>query len=57
MQHATLHDLLQSDECSRKLYEQLAPDVQTALQEQRQNIRTYDELKNAAAGFAKRTNP
>lgn len=56
MAYATLHDLLQGDPSSRRLYENLAPDVQTALQEQRQNIRTYGELKSAAEGFAKRTN-
>lgn len=56
MKYATLHDLLSCDHESRCLYDQLTPDVQTALQEQRQNIRTFDELKKAAEGFARRTN-
>lgn len=57
MVYETLQDLIARDEASRCLYESLAPDVQTALQEQRQNIRTYGELKRIAEGFAKRTNP
>lgn len=57
MKNKTLHDLLRCDPASRALYERLSPDVQTALQEQRQNIRTSDELKSAAEAFAKRTNP
>lgn len=57
MVYETLQDLIARDEASRCLYESLAPDVQTALQEQRQNIRTYGELKRTAEGFAKRTNP
>lgn len=53
--HSTLHDLIRTDAQSKALYEQLSPDVQVALQEQRQNIHTREELQKAAEGFQKRS--
>ncbi len=53
--HVTLHELIQEDPQSKALYERLPKDVQVALQEQRQNIHTYEELFKAADGFEKRS--
>ncbi len=53
--HATLHELLHNDPQSKALYDRLPRDVQVALQEQRQDIHTYEELSNAADGFEKRS--
>ncbi len=52
---SSLNELLKQDSHSRLLYDHLPKDVQVALQEQRQNIRTYDDLTKAAAGFEKRS--
>ena len=52
---STLHELIQQDSRCKALYENLPRDVQVALQEQRQNIRSYDELAKAAEGFQKRS--
>ena len=52
---STLHELIQQDRQCKALYESLPKDVQVALQEQRQNIHTYDELAEAANGFQKRS--
>ena len=49
----TLHELLEGDPGSRQLYDSLAQAEQIALQEQRQNIRTREELERAASGFRK----
>ena len=51
----TLHELIEQDQQSKALYERLPKDVQVALQEQRQNIHTYEELAKAADGFEKRS--
>ena len=51
----TLHELIEHDQQSKALYERLPKDVQVALQEQRQNIHTYEELAKAADGFEKRS--
>lgn len=53
--YSTLHDLIEQDSESKALYERLPKDVQVALQEQRQNIHTFDELSKAAEGFQKRS--
>ena len=53
--YATLQELLQGDAQSRQLFDRLTPDQQTALQEQRQNIRTRQELELFAAASAKQT--
>lgn len=53
--YATLHELVCQDAQSKALYNQLSPDVQVALQEQRQNIHSYEELAKAADGFQKRS--
>ena len=50
-----LHELIEHDQQSKALYERLPKDVQVALQEQRQNIHTYEELAKAADGFEKRS--
>lgn len=52
---STLHELIAQDARSKALYESLPKDVQVALQEQRQNIHTYEDLCNAADGFEKRS--
>lgn len=52
---STLHELIEQDARSKTLYDSLPKDVQVALQEQRQNIRTYEELSKAADGFEKRS--
>lgn len=50
----TLQALLKSDPKSRRLFESLPMDAQVALQEQRQSIHTFEELKAAAASFQQR---
>ncbi len=52
--YSTLQELLRNDERSRALYGQFPPDAQVALQEQRQNIHTYEDLQQLAAAFGKR---
>ena len=51
----TLGELIQNDPESRKLFEAFPPDAQVALQEQRQNIHTREELKQVAASFQLRS--
>lgn len=51
----TLHELIEQDAQSKALYERLPKDVQVALQEQRQDIHTYEDLIKAAEGFEKRS--
>lgn len=51
--HATLHDLLAKDERSKALFDSFPPDMQVALQEQRQNIHTHADLQRAAQSFQK----
>lgn len=53
--YSTLHELVEKDARSKALYHQLSADVQVALQEQRQNIRTFEELCKAAEAFEKRS--
>lgn len=53
--YSTLHELIEQDVQSKALYDRLPKDVQVALQEQRQNIHTFDELAKAADGFQKRS--
>ena len=50
----TLRDLVECDPASRQLFGRLPPDAQVALQEQRQDIRTYADLERAAASFERR---
>lgn len=52
--YPTLQELLRNDEKSRALYHQFPPDAQVALQEQRQNIHTYEDLQKLASAFGKR---
>jgi|GEM_PF-784670 len=54
MSYPTLRELLENDQPSRQLYASFPPDAQVALQEQRQNIHTYDDLHNIAASFTLR---
>lgn len=54
--HRTLQELLAQDAESRALYESFLPDQQVALQELRQDIHTYEELKAFADSFAKQKN-
>jgi len=51
----TLNELIQQDVQSKTLYNQLPKDVQVAMQEQRQNIHTYEELAKAVSAFEKRS--
>jgi len=53
MAYHTLHELIEKDPQSRQLYESFSPDTQVALQEQRQDIHTYDDLKKLACSFEK----
>jgi len=50
----TLQALLKSDPKSRQLFDSFPMDTQVALQEQRQSIHTYEDLKAAAASFQQR---
>lgn len=50
----TLQTLLQNDPKSRQLFDSFPPDAQVALQEQRQSIHTYEDLKAIAASFQQR---
>ena len=52
--YPTLRDLVENDPASRQLFGRLPPDAQVALQEQRQGIRTYADLKCAATSFERR---
>ena len=49
--YPTLRDLIENDPASRQLFSRLPADAQVALQEQRQDIRTYADLERAAASF------
>ena len=53
--YPTLQALLDHDPRSRSLFDSLPTDVQVALQEQRQDIRTRDELVQAINAFEKRS--
>lgn len=52
---SALHQLLARDAASKQLYDQLSLDSQVALQEQRQNISSYEELSKAVQAFEKRS--
>ena len=52
--YSTLRDLVENDPASKQLFDRLPPDAQVALQEQRQDIRTYADLKCAATSFERR---
>ena len=52
--YPTLRDLLENDPASRALFARFTRDEQVALQEQRQDIRTYADLESAAASFERR---
>ncbi len=52
--YPTLRDLIENDPASKQLFDRLPPDAQVALQEQRQEIRTYADLERAAASFERR---
>lgn len=54
-QISSLNELLAQDQPSKTLYDRLPRDVQVALQEQRQHIRTAADLAKAAAAFEKRS--
>ena len=54
MAYHTLHELIQNDPKSQKLYESFPPDTQVALQELRQDIHTYEDLQRLSEGFVKR---
>ena len=53
MEYHTLHELIEKDPESQKLYESFSPDTQVALQELRQDIHTYEELQKLACSFEK----
>ncbi len=50
----TLRELIKNDPESQKLFDSFPPDAQVALQEQRQNIHTREDLKQLAASFQRR---
>lgn len=52
--YPTLRDLIENDPASRQLFSRLPADAQVALQEQRQDIRTYADFERAAASFERR---
>ena len=52
--YPSLRDLIENDPASRQLFSRLPADAQVALQEQRQDIRTYADLERAAASFERR---
>lgn len=52
--YPTLRELIENDPQSRELFSRFSPDAQVALQEQRQNIHTYDDLSHIAASFESR---
>ena len=54
--YQTLHELIEKDPRSKALYEGFDPDTQVALQELRQDVHSYEELKALADGFAKQKN-
>lgn len=51
---STLRDLVENDPASKQLFDRLPADAQVALQEQRQDIRTYADLERAATSFERR---
>lgn len=53
MEYHTLHELIEKDPKSKTLYNSFSPDAQVALQEQRQNIHTYEDLQKLACSFEK----
>ncbi|MBE5793624.1 MAG: hypothetical protein E7323_02950 [Clostridiales bacterium] len=52
--YPTLQELLHNDPQSRQLFDTFPPDTQVAVQEQRQNIHTYEDLHQIAASFQRR---
>ena len=54
--YPTLRELIENDPKSRQLFDSFPPDAQVAVQEQRQNIHTYEDLNQLAASFQLRSN-
>lgn len=52
--YPTLRELIENDSKSRELFERFTPDAQVAIQEQRQNIHTYEDLERLHASFEAR---
>ncbi len=52
--YPTLRELIENDPQSKELFGRFSPEAQVALQEQRQNIHTYDDLCRLAASFEER---
>lgn len=52
--YPTLRELIENDPKSRELFERFSPDAQVAIQEQRQNIHTYEDLEQLKASFEAR---
>lgn len=50
---SSLQELLEHDPQSRELFNSLPVNAQIALQEQRQETHSYQELKSLASGFCK----
>ncbi len=51
--YSTLQELLEHDPQSKALFESLPVNAQMALQEQRQETHSYQELQSLASGFRK----
>lgn len=49
--YSSLRDLLANDPRSRALYDTFTPDAQVALQEQKQSVKSYEELQRVATLF------
>ena len=52
--YSSLNELVTKDEKSKALFDGLSKEAQVALQEQRQDVCSYDELASIAAGMQKR---
>ena len=52
--YPTLQALLENDPQSRQLFDSLPQDVQVALQEQRQDTGSFEQLQQLSEGFRRR---
>jgi len=53
--YASLHELITKDVQSKELFDRLSKEVQVELQEQRQDVCSYDELAKVVGGLQKRS--
>ncbi len=50
----SLNALIEGSPRSKALFDRFSPDAQVAIQEQRQNIHTFEDLQKLAVSFADR---